>query len=47
MREHHTGQSDGELWRYHKTGQVEPRLGARRADLVVKPPGSLALRARP
>ena len=45
MREHHTGQSDGELWRYHKTDQVEPGLRARRADLVVEASGRLALRA--
>ena len=45
MREHHTGERHGELWRYHKTGQVEPGLGARRADLIIKTPRRLAHRA--
>ena len=45
MREHHTGQSHSELWRYHKTGQIEGRRGARRANLIIKTPRRLAARA--
>ena len=47
VREHHTGQSDGELRRHHEAGQVEPGLRARRADFIIKPPRRLAPRARP
>ena len=42
VREHHTGQSDGELRRYYKADQVERRRRARRADLVVEASGRLA-----
>ena len=45
MREHHTGQSHGELWRHHKTGQVEPGLRARCANLIIKTPWRLTPRA--
>ena len=47
VREHHTGQGDGELWWYYKADQVERRRRARRADLIIKPLRRLALRARP
>ena len=47
VREHHTGQSDGELWRYHKARQIQGRRGARGADLVVETSGRLAPRAGP
>ena len=42
VRQHHTGQSDGELRRYYKADQVERRRRARRADLVVEASGRLA-----
>ena len=42
VREHHTGQSHGQLRRHHEAGQVEPGLRARRADFIIKPPRRLA-----
>ena len=45
VREHHTGQSDGELRRYYKADQVERRRRARRADFIVEASRCLATRA--